>query len=52
VLHVVSSGSEGAQRELLTKLGLLVTNDLERIRRAVRKALDAAEPVALQPANT
>ncbi len=52
VLHVVASTSEGAQHELLTKLGLLVTNDLERIRRAARKAVDAANTGGLQPANT
>jgi hypothetical protein len=43
VVHVVASLSEGGQRELLTKLGLLVTDDLERIRRAARKALATAQ---------
>jgi hypothetical protein len=42
VLHVVASISERAQQQLLTKLGLLVTDDLERIRRAARIALAAA----------
>jgi radical SAM superfamily enzyme YgiQ (UPF0313 family) len=52
VVHVVASLSEGGQREMLTKLGLLVTDDLERIRRAVRKTLEAAQIAALQTADT
>ena len=52
VLRVVASLTERAQQELLTKLGLLVTDDLERIRRAARKALDAVGAGDLQPANT
>jgi radical SAM superfamily enzyme YgiQ (UPF0313 family) len=50
VLHVVASISERAQQQLLTKLGLLVTDDLERIRRAARIAL--AANADLQMANT
>ncbi len=51
VLHVVATPSERAQRELLTKLGLLVTDDLERIRHATKKALAAAS-TDLQTATT
>lgn len=52
VLHVVASFSEHAQQQLLTKLGLLVTDDLERIRRAARIALAAANGGELQAANS
>jgi hypothetical protein len=52
VLHVVASLSERAQQQLLTTLGLLVTDDLERIRRAARKALEATNGGTLQAANT
>ncbi len=52
VLHVATSLSQGGKLELLTKLGLLVTDDLERIRRAARKALDATRVAALQTADT
>jgi hypothetical protein len=52
VLHVVTSISERAQQQLLTKLGLLVTNDLERIRVAARTALAAANGGEMQVANT
>jgi radical SAM superfamily enzyme YgiQ (UPF0313 family) len=52
VLHVVASLSERAQQQLLTTLGLLVTDDLERIRRAVRTALEATNGGTLQAANT
>jgi hypothetical protein len=51
VLHVVASISEHAQQQLLTKLGLLVTDDLERIRRAARIALAATNGGDLQAAN-
>jgi hypothetical protein len=37
---------------LLTRLGLLVTGDLKRIRRAARIALESAHGGALQAANT
>jgi len=52
VLHVAANLSQGGLQEMLTKLGLLVTDDLERIRRAVRKTLDAAQVAALQTADT
>jgi len=52
VLHVVASLSERAQQQLLTKLGLLVTDDLDRIRRAASKALEAAHGGRLHVANT
>jgi hypothetical protein len=52
VLHVAANLSPGGLQEMLTKLGLLVTDDLERIRRAVEKTLETAQVAALQTADT